>query len=177
MCQEPQSTATAAGTPARRATWALTSAGTPVGSLSGRAAVHLCYLHCCKMLTLRQCCDPDPAFQVNLDTDTNPYLGLEFVLLFFNQKLQKKGCHKGRPSLRWNLQPSKENIQHFKRWSLSSVFHFSGPFLPLKDSDCESGYGSRDPIESGSNPDTDQDPQHCFDPRLTSLLTLILFLQ
>ncbi len=28
------------------------------------------------------------------------------------------------------------------------------------DLDCESGYGSRDPIESGSNPDTD--PQHWY---------------
>jgi hypothetical protein len=25
-----------------------------------------------------------------------------------------------------------------------------------------SGYGSRDPIESGSNPDTDPDQQHCI---------------
>ncbi len=31
------------------------------------------------------------------------------------------------------------------------------------DPDCESGYGSRDPIESGYNqdPDADPDPQHC----------------
>ncbi len=28
--------------------------------------------------------------------------------------------------------------------------------------DCESGYGSTNPIESGPNPDTDPDPQHCL---------------
>jgi hypothetical protein len=31
---------------------------------------------------------------------------------------------------------------------------------PVLDPDCKSGYGSRDPIESGSNPDTDPDPHH-----------------
>jgi hypothetical protein len=38
------------------------------------------------------------------------------------------------PSYRRSHQPSKENIQHFKK--------------------------SRDPTESGFNPDTDPDPQH-----------------
>ncbi len=50
------------------------------------------------------------------------------------------GVHKGRPSCRRSLQPSKENIQHFKRWILLAIFYFCPP---------GSGYGSRDPIESG----------------------------
>jgi hypothetical protein len=41
-----------------------------------------------------------------------------------------------------------------------NVFLFLWVIFVLLDPgpDCESGYGSRDPIESGSNPDTD--PQH-----------------
>ncbi len=33
--------------------------------------------------------------------------------------------------------------------------------LLVPNLDCESGYGSRDPIESGSDSDTDTDPQYC----------------
>ncbi len=60
----------------------------------------------------------------------------------------------GRPSYRRGLQPSKENILNFKIWKLLPVFFFSVPFLVYC---CESGsgFGSRGPIESGSNPDTD----------------------
>jgi hypothetical protein len=57
--------------------------------------------------------DPDPAFEVNLDLDTNP------VLYFFDQKLQfwylSLGLRKERTSYRRCLQHSKENMQHFKR--------------------------------------------------------------
>jgi hypothetical protein len=72
--------------------------------------------------------DPDPAFQVNPD--------LIRIQGFDDQKLKKKnsaenlfktffkskiaiylasGLHKGRPHYRRSLQPSKENIQHFKK--------------------------------------------------------------
>ncbi len=39
------------------------------------------------------------------------------------------GLSKGRSSYKRSLQPSKKNIQHFKRWNLLTVFYFSGPFL------------------------------------------------
>ncbi len=70
------------------------------------------------------------------------------------------GLHKGPPSYRRGLQPSKENIQHFKRWNLLTVFYFSGPFLPWIH--FALGSGSRDPDKSVSNlyPDSDSDPQH-----------------
>jgi hypothetical protein len=54
-----------------------------------------------------------------------------------------------------SLQPSKKNIQFIKKLKLFSMVIFA---LLDPDQDCESGYGSRDPIESGSNPDPD--PQH-----------------
>ncbi len=54
---------------------------------------------------------------------------------------------------------------HFKKYNVSAVtFSYLCVIFALldRDPDCESGsgYGSRDPIESGSNtdPDTDQDP-------------------
>ncbi len=34
------------------------------------------------------------------------------------------GLHKGRPSYKRNLQPSKENIQHFKTWKFFTFFNF-----------------------------------------------------
>ncbi len=34
------------------------------------------------------------------------------------------GLHKGRPSYRRSLEPSKENNQHFKRWNSLAVFYF-----------------------------------------------------
>ncbi len=66
--------------------------------------------------------------------------------------------HKGRPSYRKSLQPSKENIQLVKTW----IFDIFILFLWLifdPDPDFESG--STDLIESGSNPDPDL--QHCFE--------------
>ncbi len=39
------------------------------------------------------------------------------------------GLHKGHPSYRRSLQPSKRNNQHFKRWNLLTIFYFYGPFL------------------------------------------------
>jgi hypothetical protein len=65
--------------------------------------------------------DPDPAFQVNPDPDKIRIWG------FDDQKLKEKiqliklsiysylGLEKGCPSYRKSLQPSKQNIQHFKK--------------------------------------------------------------
>ncbi len=53
-------------------------------------------------------------------------LQLEEKLNFLDQKLLFLGLYKGRPS----LQPSKENIQHFKTRSFLIFFYFCGPFLP-----------------------------------------------
>jgi hypothetical protein len=58
------------------------------------------------------------------------------------------GLHKGRPSYRRSLQPSKVNIQHFKRWKFCSFFNFFFVIFPLLDPDpdpqfvCGSGSGS-----------------------------------
>ncbi len=40
------------------------------------------------------------------------------------------GLHKGRPSYKTSLQPSKENIHHFKSWNFFTFFYFYGSFLP-----------------------------------------------
>ncbi len=40
------------------------------------------------------------------------------------------GLHKGRPSYGRSLQPSKENIQYFKKWILT-FFYFFGSLLPF----------------------------------------------
>ncbi len=39
-----------------------------------------------------------------------------------------------------------------------------------------SGYGSRDPIESGSNPYSDTDPQHCVPGTGMDFLRFVCFL-
>jgi hypothetical protein len=67
------------------------------------------------------------------------------------------GLHKGRPSSRRSLQPSKENIQHFKTRNFLTFFYFSGSFLPPGSG---SGFQVRihSPtlilIHSGSGPET-----------------------
>jgi len=61
--------------------------------------------------------DPDPAFQVN--PDPIRIHGFDYQKLkkkkifdeFFSSKIAIYSC----PSYRRNLQPSKENIQHFKK--------------------------------------------------------------
>jgi hypothetical protein len=84
--------------------------------------------------------------------------------IFLDQKLQFTiflGLHKGRPSYRRSLQPSKENIQYLKTWKFWTFFYFCGSFLSswirirnlnaVPDPDpatqinadpCGSGYGS-----------------------------------
>jgi hypothetical protein len=63
--------------------------------------------------------DPDPAFQVNPDPDSDP----GFIRPKLEDKKIKKiviyrylslGLHKESPSYRRTLQPSEGNIQHFK---------------------------------------------------------------
>ncbi len=64
---------------------------------------------------------------------TKNYRRKKNLLFFFikNGNYLSLGLHNGRPSFRRSLQPSKENIQHFKTWNLLtfSIFvgHFSDP--------------------------------------------------
>ncbi len=62
---------------------------------------------------------------------------------------------KGRPSYKKSLQFSKENIQYFKTWNFYNFVLLLWVIFALLDLDLDSeyGYGSTDPIESGSNPD------------------------
>jgi hypothetical protein len=69
--------------------------------------------------------DPDPAFRLNTDPDPDPIRIQSFDdqkwenLNIFSSKTTiylSLGLHKGRLSYRRSLQPSKENIQHFKTW-------------------------------------------------------------
>jgi hypothetical protein len=89
--------------------------------------------------------DPDPGFQV----------------FFKNCNLLFHKLLRGRPSYRRSHQPTKENIQHFKKCNLLTFFLLLwSNFVLLEpdlDPNCESGYGygSRDPIDSGSSPDPD----------------------
>jgi hypothetical protein len=58
--------------------------------------------------------------------------------------------HKGHTSHRRNLQPSKENIQHFRTWEAFVIFFYFLWFALLDpDPDFESGSGYTDLIESG----------------------------
>ena len=50
--------------------------------------------------------------------------------MFKNCNLLILGLHKGHLSYRRSLQPSKENIQHFKTWNFITFFYFCGSFLP-----------------------------------------------
>jgi hypothetical protein len=57
--------------------------------------------------------DPDPSFQVKSETKNK----LKQFFSFFLSKIAiylSLGLHKGLPSYRRSLHPSKENIQHFK---------------------------------------------------------------
>ncbi len=52
-----------------------------------------------------------------------------FFLSSFYQKFQFTYPY-GRPGYRRSLWPSKENIQHFKRWNLITAFCFCGSLVP-----------------------------------------------
>ncbi len=87
---------------------------------------------------------PDPAFFLIADSDPGSgsrvwwlkiekNLQLEIKFLFSLSKLAiylSLGLHKGRTSYRRSLQPSKENIQHFKTWKSCNFSYFCGSFLP-----------------------------------------------
>ncbi len=82
-----------------------------------------------------QCCGPD---KKNADLDPDPAFDKKNCNLLIPKPLS---LHKGRPCYRRSLQPSKDNIQHFKEWNLLSFCYFCGYFCPPL-----SGSGSRDPI-------------------------------
>ncbi len=81
------------------------------------------------------------------------------------------GLHKGPPSYKRSL-PSALKREHpaLKKIKFINCFLFFWVIFALldldPDQDCESGSGSRDPIEYGSNPDpdtgADPDPQHWY---------------
>ncbi len=73
--------------------------------------------------------DPDPGFwwpkiatNLQLEKEFN-FLGSKTTIYLF------LGLRKGRPNYRRSLQPSKENIQHFKTWNLL-IFVFLWVILP-----------------------------------------------
>ncbi len=84
--------------------------------------------------------DPDLAFQVNPDPDPGFWWSKieekNIVEIFKNLCWSKiaiylsQGLHNGRPSYRRSLQPSKENIQHFKKWNFFIFFTFVVNFCP-----------------------------------------------
>ncbi len=63
------------------------------------------------------------------------------------------GPHKGRSSYWRSLQPTKENIQHFKTWSFLTFFYFCGSFLPSR---------IRILIMMPTWLNPDPDPKHCL---------------
>ncbi len=89
--------------------------------------------------------DPDPAFFLIADQDPGfddlkfkKNLQLEIYFSFSWSKFAiylSLGLHKGRTSYRRSLQPSKENIQHFKTWKFCTFFYFCGSFFALMDPD------------------------------------------
>ncbi len=88
--------------------------------------------------------DPDPAFLLIADPDSGsgsrvwwPKIEKNYswkkIKFFFWLKTKiylSQGLHKGRPSYRRSLQPSKENIQHFKTWKFYTFSIFVGHFCP-----------------------------------------------
>ncbi len=73
--------------------------------------------------------DPDPGFWWS---KIKKFLSWT-KLAFFGSKTTvylSLGLHKGRPSYRRSLQPSKENIQYFKTWNFLIIFLFLWTFLP-----------------------------------------------
>ncbi len=109
----------------------------------------------------RQNTYPDPEFWWP-KIEKNLQLKKRLYFLIKNCYLPFPRPSKGRPSYRRSLQPSKENIQHFKAWNFQNVSIFWVIFALLDtDPDSESGfriririrtfgYGSVDLIGSGS---------------------------
>jgi hypothetical protein len=79
-----------------------------------------------------------------------------FFLLIKNCNLLIPRLHKGRPSYRNSLQPSKENIPHFKKFNLLTFSIFVDHF-------CPPGYRLQIRIRIQAPPlIPDPDPQHCL---------------
>ncbi len=91
--------------------------------------------------------DPGPAFFLIADPDTDtdpvpnprfwwPKIGKKIAavkLIFYGSKISvylSLGLHEGRTSYRRSLQPSKENIQHFKTWMFFIIFYICVSHLP-----------------------------------------------
>ncbi len=68
------------------------------------------------------------------DQKLNKITANKKIQLFFISKIAiylSLGLHKGRPSYKRSLQPSRKNIQHLKRWNFLIFFLlFCGSFLP-----------------------------------------------
>ncbi len=71
--------------------------------------------------------DPSPGFWWPKLTKK---IAEKIYFLMKNCNLQSLDVLKGRPSNRRSLQPSKENIQHFKQWNLLTSFYFCASFCP-----------------------------------------------
>ncbi len=98
--------------------------------------------------------NPDPGFWW-LEIGKN--LQLEKNLIFFWSKIANYlslGLHQVRPCYRRSLQPSKENIQNFKKWNFINFFLFVWVIFALLDPDLDSESGSTDLIETGSGSET-----------------------
>ncbi len=79
--------------------------------------------------------DPDPRGPKHPDWKTWNWRNLQLnkKLDIFLSKIAiylSLGLHKGRTSYKRSLQPSKENIQHFKTWISQLFFCLCGSFFP-----------------------------------------------
>jgi hypothetical protein len=86
-----------------------------------------------------------------------------FNFYFFDQKIAinlSLGLHKGCPSYRRSLQPSKENIQHFKTWKFCTFFFFGGHFCPPGSGSGFAKFLNADP-DPATQVNADPDPQPC----------------
>ncbi len=83
-------------------------------------------------------------FGSNLPLPTYDMLGRRIQQKLKKKSFFEKNCNLLYPTYRRSLQPSSTSKMKF----MNFFSMFVGHFFPLG-----SGYGSRDPIESGSNPD------------------------
>ncbi len=98
--------------------------------------------------------DTDPAFFLIADPESGSRVlwpkieriySWKVLFLFSWSKIAiylSLGLHKGRPSSRKSLQPSKENIQHFKSWKFCTFLYFFWVIFALLDPDPQFECGS-----------------------------------
>ncbi len=100
--------------------------------------------------------NPDPGFWWPKSKKKNT---AENFFFFFWSKIAICFC----PRYRRSLQPSKENIQHFKKWNWLTFFYVCGLFLSswiriqIANPDTDPGT----PLNADRY--MDPDPQHCFE--------------